>query len=94
MEQQVHPRADITILVHSLNEGGAQQRLVSLANRFAVRGRSVDFVTLSGAGMAAEALGAGVRRLSLAPEAERPPGRILPALGALRSISPATSPPS
>ena len=74
----------IAILVHSLNEGGAQQRLVSLANRFAARGRSVDFVTLSGAGMAAGALGAGVRRLSLAPEAERPPRRILPALGALK----------
>jgi len=74
----------IAILVHSLNEGGAQQRLVSLANRFAARGRSVDFVALSGAGMAAGALGAGVRRLSLAPAGERGPMRILPLLRALR----------
>ena len=36
----------IAILVHSLNRGGAQHRLVTLANAFAEAGRKVDFVAL------------------------------------------------
>ena len=36
----------IAIVVHSLNSGGAQQRLVTLANAFAEAGRKVDFVSL------------------------------------------------
>ena len=49
----------ITVLVHSMNAGGAQQRLVALANGFAAAGRKVDFVAVS-------ARGIGV--LNLAPE--------------------------
>ena len=41
------PSADhIAIIVHSLNSGGAQRRLVTLANAFAAAGRKVDFVSL------------------------------------------------
>lgn len=40
----------IAILVHSLNSGGAQRRLVTLANAFAAAGRQVDFVALRGGG--------------------------------------------
>lgn len=40
----------IAIVVHSLNAGGAQRRLVTLANRFAAEGRKVDFVALRGGG--------------------------------------------
>ena len=36
----------IAILVHSLNRGGAQHRLVTLANAFAEAGRKVDVVAL------------------------------------------------
>ncbi len=36
----------IAIVVHSLNAGGAQRRLVTLANAFAAAGRTVDFVAL------------------------------------------------
>jgi glycosyltransferase involved in cell wall biosynthesis len=37
-------------VVHSLNSGGAQRRLVSLANAFAAAGREVDLVALRGGG--------------------------------------------
>jgi glycosyltransferase involved in cell wall biosynthesis len=38
------PAARIALLVHSLNDGGAQRRLVTLANGFADAGREVDFL--------------------------------------------------
>ena len=38
------------MLVHSLNAGGAQRRLVTLANAFAAAGREVHFVALRGGG--------------------------------------------
>jgi glycosyltransferase involved in cell wall biosynthesis len=40
----------IAVVVHSLNPGGAQRRLVTLANAFAAAGRDVDFVALRGGG--------------------------------------------
>ncbi|MDQ3079818.1 MAG: glycosyltransferase [Pseudomonadota bacterium] len=40
----------IAMLLHSMNEGGAQKRVVSLANGFVARGHSVDLVALDGAG--------------------------------------------
>jgi glycosyltransferase involved in cell wall biosynthesis len=40
----------IAILVHSLSSGGAQRRLVTLANGFAEAGREVDFVSLRAGG--------------------------------------------
>lgn len=40
----------IAIVVHSLSAGGAQRRLVTLANAFARAGRRVDFVAIRGEG--------------------------------------------
>jgi len=40
----------IAIVVHSLSSGGAQRRLVSLANAFAAADREVDLVALRGSG--------------------------------------------
>jgi hypothetical protein len=40
----------IAIVVHSLSAGGAQRRLVTLANAFARAGRRVDFVAIRGQG--------------------------------------------
>src|SRR5215210_1886950 len=42
-QQRAH---HIAIIVHSLSSGGAQRRLATLANAFAVAGRKVDFVAL------------------------------------------------
>ena len=78
------PRAPIAILVHSLNEGGAQQRLVALANRFASRGHAVDYVAVSGAGTAGRQLGEDVRQLGLVPNGKHPWVRIMAGFGALR----------
>ncbi|GAA4722043.1 glycosyltransferase [Sphingomonas lutea] len=40
----------IAVVVHSLNAGGAQRRLVTLANAFAAAGREVHFVALRAGG--------------------------------------------
>jgi len=78
------PRATIAILVHSLNEGGAQLRLVALANRFASRGHAVDFVAASGAGTAGRSLAGEVRQITLMMSGKRPLVRVLAGLGALK----------
>ncbi len=44
------PAQRIAVVVHSLNAGGAQRRLVTLANAFAKAGREVHFVALRGGG--------------------------------------------
>jgi glycosyltransferase involved in cell wall biosynthesis len=44
------PANHIALLVHSLNRGGAQQRLITLANAFAKEGRRVDFIALRAGG--------------------------------------------
>jgi glycosyltransferase involved in cell wall biosynthesis len=55
----------IAIVVHSLNGGGAQRRLVTLANAFAEAGRRVDFVALRGGGDVDALLDPCVRRTVL-----------------------------
>ena len=55
----------VTILVHSMNMGGAQKRVMSLANGFAASGRAVDLVALSGEGDAGRMLGPEVRQVVL-----------------------------
>ena len=40
----------IALLIHSMNDGGAQKRVVSLANGFAARGHAVDLLAVEGAG--------------------------------------------
>ena len=52
MAASVSFKPRIAILVHSLNEGGSQKRVVSLANGFAARGHAVDLLAMSGAGAA------------------------------------------
>ena len=59
--QTEQPRADhIAIVVHSLNSGGAQRRLATLANAFAEAGRKVDFVALRRGGAVDKLLDPGV----------------------------------
>ena len=48
-------------MVHSLNAGGAQRRLVTLANAFAKAGREVHFVALRGGGDVDRLLDPGVQ---------------------------------
>lgn len=50
------PTYRVTIVVHSLNPGGAQQRLVTIANGLARRGAAVRFVAVSGIGAVGERL--------------------------------------
>ena len=59
----------IAVLVHSLNEGGSQKRVISLANGFAARGHEVDLVAVSGAGTAGRLLAPAVRRTVLGKSA-------------------------
>lgn len=66
-----------------MNDGGAQQRLAALANRFAGRGRAVDFVALSGAGEAGRLLAPAVRRVRLDEGGKHLPVRLVAGLGAL-----------
>lgn len=58
----------IAILVHSLSSGGAQRRLVTLANGFAEAGRNVDFVALRAGGDVDRLLDPEVRRTILTDE--------------------------
>jgi glycosyltransferase involved in cell wall biosynthesis len=53
------------MLLHSMNEGGAQKRVVSLANGFVARGHTVDLVTLDGAGGVGRLAVPEVRQLAL-----------------------------
>ena len=55
-----------------MNEGGAQKRLVSLANRFAERGHAVDWVAISGKGSVGRLISDGVWQVRLQPAAKRP----------------------
>lgn len=73
----------IAILVHSMNEGGAQKRLVSLASRFAERGHAVDFVAISSAGSVGRLLSGAVRQVGLYPQARR---HFLKLAGGLRPL--------
>ena len=55
-----------------MNEGGAQKRLVSLANRFVERGYAVDWVAISGKGSVGRLISDGVLQVRLRPAAKRP----------------------
>lgn len=65
------PAQRIAVLVHSLNSGGAQRRLVTLANAFAAAGRVVDFVALRRGGDVDRLLDPAVR-LSVLDERAKP----------------------
>ena len=55
----------IAIVVHSMNAGGSQKRVVSLANGFAARGHAVDLVAIEGTGEAGRLVAPGVRQIVL-----------------------------
>ncbi|MCW5745883.1 MAG: glycosyltransferase [Alphaproteobacteria bacterium] len=55
----------IAIFIHSLAGGGAQRRVVTLANAFAERGRRVDVVVVDGAGPLRARLTSDVRFIAL-----------------------------
>ena len=82
MKSPPFPKARIAVLVHSLNEGGSQKRVVSLANGFAGRGHAVDLVAVSGKGSVGRLLEASVRQTVLAPT-RLPLPRSLTGVGAL-----------
>jgi len=78
------PGPRIAIVVHSMNAGGSQRRVVSLANGFAARGHAVDLVALSGDGEAGRLVAPAVRQivLGLGP---LPLPRSLAGVGALKA---------
>ena len=78
------PKSRIAILVHSLNEGGSQKRVVSLANGFAARGHAVDLVAVSGAGDVGRLIAADVRKVVLGSSAIPLPNS-LEGLGSLKA---------
>ena len=61
----------IAILIHSMNDGGAQKRVVSLANGFAARGHAVDLVAVEGAGKVGRLAAPEVRQIALRPATAR-----------------------
>ena len=66
-----NPAQRIAVVVHSLNPGGAQRRLVTLANAFAKAGREVHFVALRRGGGVDRLLDPAVR-LSVLNERPKP----------------------
>lgn len=75
----------IAILIHSMNDGGAQQRVVSLANGFAARGHAVDLVAVEGAGEVGRLAVAEVRQLVLQSAGPRRTPRLVAGLAALKA---------
>ncbi len=75
----------IAILIHSMNDGGAQKRVVSLANGFAARGHAVDLVAVERVGDAGRLAEAGVRQLVLRGAGVRRTPRLIAGLGALKA---------
>jgi glycosyltransferase involved in cell wall biosynthesis len=75
----------IGILLHSLGPGGAQQRVVWFANRFAELGRSVDLLTFDHHGTLAAELSPAVRLIELG--LPRWPVNALRMRSAMRSIA-------
>jgi len=61
----------IAILLQSLDGGGAQRRMVTLANRFVRLGRRVDVVVVSGGGELADELSPAIRLYTLGGQRER-----------------------
>ena len=75
----------IAILIHSMNDGGAQQRVVSLANGFAARGHAADLVAVEGAGKVGRLAVAQVRQLVLRAAGSRRTPRLIVGLAALKA---------
>ena len=80
-----HPKLRIAILIHSMNAGGSQRRVVSLANGFAARGHDVDLIAVAGDGEAGRLVAPAVRQATLETGALSLP-RGLEGLGALKAF--------
>lgn len=74
----------ITILVHSMNAGGAQKRAVSIANGLASSGHEVEFIAVHHAGTVGSALSPGIKQVDLLRE--RPPWYWPSLLSGLREL--------
>lgn len=59
------PTKHIAIFVYALSGGGAQRRVLTLANGFAARGHEVDMVVVRGGGVLEQELHANVRLVAL-----------------------------
>src|SRR3982750_2311626 len=58
-------RPKVSILVHSMNAGGAQKRAATIANGLARAGYEVEFVAVDGTGTIASQLSADVKQIVL-----------------------------
>lgn len=74
----------IALLVNDLSSGGAQRRIVTLANRFVELGRSVDLVTVDPNGPIGALLSPAVKLVVLVPNGALP--RISPAIYARKLV--------
>ena len=74
----------IAILLHSMNAGGSQRRVVSLANGFAAHDHAVDLIAVAGEGDAGRLVAPAVRQATLAT-GSLPLPRRFEGLGALKA---------
>ncbi len=81
----VNPKLRIAILLHSMNAGGSQRRVVSLANGFAAHGHAVDLIAVAGEGDAGRLVAPAVRQATL-DTGSLPLPRGLEGLGALKAF--------
>lgn len=79
-----HPKLRIAILIHSMNAGGSQRRVVSLANGFAAHGHAVDLIAVAGEGEAGRLVSPAVRQATL-ETGSFPLPRGVEGLGALKA---------
>jgi len=68
-----------------MNEGGAQKRVVSLANGFAASGHAVDLVAVEGAGEVGRLAAPEIRQITLRASGARRTPRLVAGLGALKA---------
>lgn len=81
----VQSKLRIAILLHSMNAGGSQRRVVSLANGFAAHGHAVDLIAVAGEGEAGRLVAPAVRQATLETSG-LPLPRGLEGLGALKEF--------
>lgn len=75
----------IAFLIHSMNDGGAQKRVVSLANGFSAHRHAVDLVAIEGAGEVGRLAAPEVRQIILRAAGAPSKPRHVAGLGALKA---------
>ena len=75
----------ISMLLHSMNDGGAQKRVVSLANGFVARNHRVDLIALNGSGGVGRLAVPEVRQLALRRSGPRKRLRVAARLASLKA---------